>query len=154
MHLHHVVAVSLIVLSAVYGYMRIGAVVFVLHDIPDIVGTAVKASLRSKNTALTLSAYSLLLPCWAYFRLYLLARLIGLIWALEVPILKPVFLGLLSSLWCLHLFWFVQLVLMGYRFYTKKSLPKDSSETEVTGLTLPASNSDSSISDDSSKKGL
>ena len=44
MHLHHLVTLALILLSDAAGFRRIGAIVMVLHDIPDIFSAAIKGN--------------------------------------------------------------------------------------------------------------
>jgi hypothetical protein len=131
MHLHHVVTIFLIVLSDMCGYRRIGSIVFTLHDTPDIVGCAIKAAVIAEDVVLTLSCYVALLATWGVFRLYFLPRLIIDIISSNVPTPHRVgFSVLLGVLVLLHYFWYLQFLLMAYKF-RKTGKTRDISEKKV-----------------------
>jgi hypothetical protein len=128
MHLHHIVTIFLIYLSNHFGYRRIGAVVFVLHDAPDIVGCAIKAAVILENIKLILGTYVPLLLTWGYFRLYLLPLLIiDVIRSGEPLVMRTIFSLMLSTLACLHYFWYSQFLAMAYN-YSRTGKSRDISE--------------------------
>jgi hypothetical protein len=71
MHLHHGVTLSLILASDAFGFRRIGAVVMLLHDFPDIFSALIKGFIAAKHTLGTVVAYVGVLLSWGYCRLYL-----------------------------------------------------------------------------------
>lgn len=77
MHFHHFVTLTLIFASDVMGYRRIGAVVLLLHDLPDIFSALIKGSIAAHNTAMTVVSYCGLLVVWGYCRLYLFSKVWG-----------------------------------------------------------------------------
>lgn len=128
MHVHHFVTILLISGSDMFGFRRCGIVVFLLHDTPDIVGCAIKASLISGGSTLTVTLYAALLFVWAFFRMYLLPVFIIEITRSEIPFWRHImFVVMLSSLVVLHCFWYVQFLIMGWNF-AKKGKRKDISE--------------------------
>lgn len=131
MHLHHLVTILLIFLSDAMGYRRIGAVVFTLHDTPDIVGCAIKAAVVAEEKMLAINIYVVLLAAWGYFRLYLLPTLIIEIIHSSNPYSHRVFFSvLLSVLVLLHYFWYLQFLLMAYNM-RRTGKTRDISETVV-----------------------
>lgn len=74
MHLHHGVTLSLILASDAYGYRRVGAVVMLLHDVPDIFSALIKGSIAVKHNTATVVAYAGVLLSWGYCRLYLFSQ--------------------------------------------------------------------------------
>lgn len=76
MYSHHLVTIALVLLSYSFGYLRIGAVVMLLHDASDIFGDLVKMANYLKwegprfLCAVELCFASVLFT-WAYCRLYL-----------------------------------------------------------------------------------
>ncbi len=131
MHLHHIVTIFLIYLSNHFGFRRIGAVVFTLHDVPDIVGCAIKAAVTIEHTNLILAVYVPLLITWFYFRLYLLPLLITDILYSHVTLSAKITFGLmLGTLVCLHYFWYGQFLYMAYK-YSKKGKARDISEKNL-----------------------
>ena len=128
MHLHHLVTIVLIVLSNVLGYRRSGAVVFTLHDTPDIVGCGIKAAVIAEDVIVTLVFYVALLVVWGMFRLYFLPMLIIDIIHSSIPQAdRVVFSLLLAVLVMLHYFWYFQFLLMAYKF-RKTGKTRDISE--------------------------
>jgi len=84
MHFHHLVTLALILISDVLGYRRVGAVVMLLHDAPDVFSALIKGSIATKNVPMTIVSYAGLLVAWGYYRLYLFALvrfLIHLVWS-------------------------------------------------------------------------
>lgn len=129
MHLHHLVTILLIYLSDALGYRRVGAVVFTLHDTPDIVGCAIKAAVVAEEKLLAMGIFVGLLGAWGYFRLYLLPMLIIDIIQCSEPYARRVFFAaLLSILVLLHYFWYMQFLIMAYNM-RRTGKTRDISET-------------------------
>ena len=76
MYTHHLVTIALVILSYEYGYLRIGAVVMLLHDFSDIFADLVKIANYLKwegprHLFLVELCFASVLVTWAYCRLYL-----------------------------------------------------------------------------------
>eukprot|EP00056_Hartaetosiga_gracilis_P004602 m.76499 g.76499 ORF g.76499 m.76499 type:complete len:252 (-) comp11884_c3_seq1:138-893(-) len=132
MHVHHYVTLALIIASYYYGYMRIGVVVTLLHDVPDISTTMIKLSMSINNIYATLFSLACLLSSWAFFRIYLLSKLIlSIIDAHDYVSLqrRVSFSFLLGTLFLLHCFWYSMFLKMVYNYKTKGKT-KDISEAD------------------------
>lgn len=130
MHIHHIVTVALMTLSDYARFRKVGLVVLLLHDIPDIITYCIKASIQADIKPLIYFFYATLLPTWGYYRLYLLMMLVIYI-ATEAPLTQSdriVFTSLLTVLLALHYFWYGQFILMAMN--SKKKGIKDTTETE------------------------
>eukprot|EP00753_Platysulcus_tardus_P006943 PLAT14712.1.p1 GENE.PLAT14712.1~~PLAT14712.1.p1 ORF type:complete len:347 (+),score=164.85 PLAT14712.1:18-1058(+) len=151
---HHLVAVLLILLSYLYGHYRIGCLVFFLHDASDISSYFVKAAVDTPYTAVTLTAYALLLASWGYLRLYILpAYIITAYWLWDDSHLSEVperitLISMLFVLLVLHMYWYYMFLDMGYGFIIKgkgKGQAADVQDAELTGrgVDLDAAKTDS-----------
>jgi len=123
MTLHHTCAVLLVVFSYYLNWVRIGTLVLFLHDIADVTAYAVKAFVDTKYTKITLTAYAALLMAWGYTRLYVFPFYVIPASLLPDPESTPasrfVWYTSESMLWilqCLHIYWYVLFLVMGYRF--------------------------------------
>lgn len=116
MMLHHIITVFLIVFSFLNNYVRIGALVLLVHDVSDICGSLVKIFINSKYEKLTLTFYFGLLASWIYFRLYVYPFQVINSAIKQVP--NPIheknkfLILLMASLVVLHIYWFIAFLLM------------------------------------------
>jgi hypothetical protein len=135
MHVHHVVTVTLVACSYYFGYLRFGAVVFLLHDVPDIAGYLTKALVEVHSKRAILVAFVLLVGCWAYCRLYLFAQLVFFLYATGETVERSIYYThtvMLGLLLCLHIYWFLLFFAMLVR--TKKTgQTQDISEVKSQG---------------------
>jgi len=108
-----------------FNMMRIGSLVLLVHDLADVPGYAVKSSVDTKNTILTLILYFLLLLVWGYCRLYVFP--VEIIWSgmFEPTIpsntewVRCFLLVMLYGLQILHIFWYYLFIQMGLHFLSK-----------------------------------
>lgn len=70
MMLHHLCAICLMLFSYFENFIRVGSLVLIVHDIADIAGYCIKASVDTVYTKITLSFFISLLFFWAYTRFY------------------------------------------------------------------------------------
>jgi len=125
MLLHHLLAIFLVSFSFISNMIRIGSLVLLVHDLADIPGYAVKSSVDTKNTILTLILYFLLLLVWGYCRLYVFP--VEIIWSgmFETTIpsntewVRYFLLIMLYGLQILHIFWYYLFIQMGLHFLNK-----------------------------------
>ncbi len=124
MVLHHICAVFLVAFSYLTNHTRSGTIVFLLHDAGDIVAYAIKASVDTPYTTVTLTFYAALLAVWGYTRLYLFPVFVvstsiyaapRLVHADVLP-LVTVCSGLLAVLVVLHFYWYGLFIAMGIGF--------------------------------------
>eukprot|EP00056_Hartaetosiga_gracilis_P020213 m.18151 g.18151 ORF g.18151 m.18151 type:complete len:252 (-) comp8258_c0_seq1:176-931(-) len=129
MIIHHIVTLGLIVASNLTGILRIGGMVLLVHNIPDVFISLVKAVKNSGIAPLVYTTAILAIIMWPVFRLYFLGRLTYDTY--ENLHFSPAahfgFVFGLSALVVLHSFWYVKLLNI---FFNYKSSGKvyDSSE--------------------------
>lgn len=111
---HHIVAIVLILTSWWFAYIRLGSVVFLLHDCSDIFLEAARLShmmgLKSiKNTNFVLFAVCFCITRVILFPARILYSISGEAWYVEPPLnrnhYRP-FVALLLSLYLLDVYWF------------------------------------------------
>ncbi len=131
MYLHHVVTVVLVYISWIWGFDRIGTVVFFLHDVPDITGYVMKAIVECKlQTVYQITGWLVLVVTWGYFRLVLFSQVVMWVYEKQHLITQTEFLStfsLLCLLLCLHHFWFIMFFKMLFK-YKNQGVLKDISE--------------------------
>eukprot|EP00049_Salpingoeca_infusionum_P001042 m.44555 g.44555 ORF g.44555 m.44555 type:complete len:295 (-) comp10839_c0_seq2:3420-4304(-) len=131
MHLHHLVTISLIVGSAWCDFKRIGVIIMLLHDAPDVFSAGVKALLAFELETLSYACFAVLVVVWAYFRLYIFYEVLALLFTdqdLSVSD-KRIFGGLLSCLYALHWFWYLQFFQILFRSFRNGEI-KDTTEKD------------------------
>lgn len=113
---HHVVTICLISFSYITKYTRIGSVVMLLHDPSDIFLEAAKISQYLGHEATANVFFVLLLVTWMTTRLFLLPFWLINSALFELPLVlghhppySLLFAGLLCTLVCMHVYWFVLL---------------------------------------------
>jgi len=124
MNLHHSCAIFLVLFSYFNNYVRIGSLVLFVHDIADVVGYSVKASVDTNYTRCTLGLYGMLLIVWAVTRLYVFPfYILHTVLFDGVRALPPEFVAgyhcmeaMLYILQCLHIYWYCLFVIMGYQY--------------------------------------
>lgn len=131
MLLHHVATLILIWMSYAHRIVRVGVLIFLVHDLSDVVGCLVKCANYVKWTKTSLALYFSLLIIWFYTRLWLFPRYVIYdvlfealrlfdpdlilnnkykIWTLQI---------LLVMLLMLHMFWYYLFLRVGWTFLTK-----------------------------------
>lgn len=111
---HHVVHMFLLLVSYVFGYIPIGTVVMFVHDFSDIFMFAMRKWERHENP-IKYTLYVALLVLWAHGRIIKFNEIIQRGWLTQNQFGQAACLIALRVLWCLNVFWFVQLVRRGYR---------------------------------------
>lgn len=151
MLLHHFVTLSLISFCFITGHTSIGVLVTIVHDISDILSYAIKLAVNTASASLALSIYICLLISWIYYRLYALGY--GVIYPIyladyDVRVTQgkgyneiTVYVILLSTLFCLHVFWICLFIKIGLRF-ARKGVIHDSQETKRSEYSDPDTDSD------------
>ena len=137
MHLHHVNTVVLIMCSWQFGYLRIGSVVFLLHDLPDICGYVMQAVVESQLKQAMVASFVLLVITWGYSRLFLFFRLVLYVYEMQHLLTPPVFIShfvMLCILLALHYYWYMMFFKMALTF---KSKGRTQDISEVRSLGLP-----------------
>eukprot|EP00911_Craspedida_sp_UC1_P000192 UC1_evm1s150 len=122
MCIHHFAAIFLILFSYVGPYIRVGTLVLLVHDIPDIVSYLIKAVVDTKWTWLSVAVWGLLVTSWGFARLYVFPLYIiadcytGGHQAIQGhPGLAPLYffmVTLLSTLQVLHMWWYSMFIWM------------------------------------------
>lgn len=151
MILHHVTTISLIVLSYLTNYTRVGTSILLLHDLADVFLESAKIfnyTSKAKGHEWTKHLCDILFVCFAvtFFatRLVMYPRFIIYSVLFEAPDVFGiewigfwVFAGLLVVLQCLHIFWFYLIGKMVYRLITtgieKDERSDDEEEVVIEG---------------------
>jgi hypothetical protein len=132
--LHHIVTVSLLAISYVYSYTRVGALIVALHDFGDIFLYGATALNKLGCAGADTAVFAMFAATFAVTRLVVLPRLVHgvLIESLEMVVSHPTFNGwgmyfetalmhwgaffvMLNTLILLHCFWFTLILRMIYR---------------------------------------
>jgi hypothetical protein len=125
MMLHHTTAVLLVLFSYFCNFVNIGALVLLVHDVADVAGYAVKMSVDTGYTIVTLSIYVTLLAVWGYTRLFVFPLDIIAAITEARPACPPEYYmsynwsylhALLVVLLFLHIYWYVLFIYMGYSY--------------------------------------
>lgn len=111
MMLHHLCTIYLYGFSYMTNCL-IGAVVSLIHDIPDVAIAWTRAWAESEYKAVAAYSFIISLIIWLYTRLTMLPWCIYVsTFKLEVfassPYVQPIFGFLLSCLFILHIYWFI-----------------------------------------------
>lgn len=120
--LHDEATITLLLLSFLNNYLRMGAVILILHDISDIFSYSCKIVVDTKHIYLTLAAFIGLITSWIYTRLYIFPFHVILqcftnnIWARPELVGYTVIAICLIALLCLHVYWFFIFVAIGKKF--------------------------------------
>ena len=138
MLIHHLVTIFIILLSWYAKFIYIGIVVMFLHNISDISTYAIKVLIDTDCNNLTIILFIAVLLTWGWTRLYVLPNIIRQIY-INVPSLigrsnTNIFIVLLGTLFCLHIYWYGLVLNMGY-VKLKKNIIEDTyqrDENEVT----------------------
>ena len=123
MLLHHLCTIYLYGFSYMTNCL-IGAVVSLIHDLPDIPIAWTRAWSESEYKTLTAVSFAFSLLVWLYTRLGMLPYIIYVSTVrLEVytvsPYVQPIFGFLLSCLFCLHIYWYILCLRILANFFTK-----------------------------------
>jgi len=125
MVLHHMCAIFLIIFSYLMNFIRIGTLVFYVHDLADIFSFLIKVTVDTTYTNLIISIYFSLLVSWGYLRIFVYPfYIIGTV-IVDYPrfVLLSVekgyyfFLSMLCLLYLLHVYWYSLFLFMGFKFF-------------------------------------
>jgi len=124
MSFHHITTLSLVI-SSFYGNMiRVGTLVLLVHYVSDISSYATKMFVDTSYKTITFISYLGILASWGYLRLYAFPVLIIRSTLVESTLERVAFgeilyysfnLGL-GLLLCLHCYWYIMFLQMGYNF--------------------------------------
>lgn len=124
MSFHHITTLSLVI-SSFYGNMiRVGTLVLLVHYVSDISSYVTKMFVDTQYKTITFISYLGILISWGYLRLYAFPVFIIRSTLVESTLERVSFgetvyysfnLGL-GLLLCLHLYWYVMFLQMGYHF--------------------------------------
>lgn len=128
MNLHHLCAIFLICFSYMINYIRIGTLVFLLHDIGDLACYLAKSASDTNYKKFIGASWLFLSAAWFVTRLYILPFYV--IWSTSYESIRIVtdtqhhhgfwfFNFLLVLLVCLHVYWWVMIMGMGVKFFVK-----------------------------------
>lgn len=133
MTLHHIITIALIVISFITNFWRVGTSILLLHDLSDVVLEGCKVFNYSSKPAgrkwikdyIVDPGFGVFAVVFFVTRLVLFPRYI--LYSVIIDGYKvygcewggcPVFIGLLVSLQCLHIFWFYLIMRMVVRLFT------------------------------------
>lgn len=132
MFVHHLVTISLMTLSYVCNFTRIGSFVLLLHDCVDYWLELGKLSLYSNRRGLGNFAFAVFALMWFLTRIVCFPLRVLYSSTVEGPDLVGgifpgyfVFNGLLYALQVMHVMWFWIICRMAYRGLVKGNLEKD-----------------------------
>lgn len=137
--LSSLVAIFLAVGAYIEGYAHLAVVLFFLHDLGDCLSFFTKVFVETNSFGAVLSTYSLLMPVWAYTRLYVFCYLL-LPEAYEVLVAndqqQPQLFFLLALLGVHHLYWTVNLFVLGVMAITNPNVDVKKLAAEVPPTSL------------------
>jgi len=124
MALHHSTASFLVLFSYFSNFVRIGAIVLFVHDVGDVVGYSVKATVDTDYRRATISIYVVLLITWFFTRLFVFPFYILHTILFDGTQMLPAadrstyhyLEGMLYILQCLHIYWYALFIIMGYQY--------------------------------------
>ena len=128
MFLHHFVTVALIFCSYITNFLPVGSLVLFIHDQAEVPICFERCIIDLKNLiVLKIIGYLFIMGIWIYTRLIVYPRDViyyGLIVATEnidyMRVGIMIFTVLLSTLYILHIYWFVLLTKMGINLVVNK----------------------------------
>lgn len=138
--IHHVVTVSLVLLSYYFNFTLVGNAVFLTMDISDVWLSASKMlNYHPKTVKLSEFVFAIFVVIWTYFRHYLYGLVIipsawnfldiapekGLDWERELyvcPLAWKIMLGLMIPLQLVCIFWYVLILRILYKAVTGQQL--------------------------------
>ncbi|OUM57264.1 hypothetical protein PIROE2DRAFT_48842 [Piromyces sp. E2] len=119
--LHDMATVTLLILSFLNNYIRMGAVVLFLHDISDIFSYGCKIYVDTENLKSAIFFYVSLVLSWIWTRLYVFPFQVILqcftnnIWARPELVGYMIIAICLVSLLCLHVYWITIFIMIGVK---------------------------------------
>jgi len=125
MFLHHVVTIFLIFFSYMSGYLRIGSLVFFLHDVTDVASYLMKTAVDTQSSLFNKFAFSNLLISWGYGRLFVFPYFLmyETFFSPRYTMMKVngyyFFNSMLVILYCLHVYWYSLFLRMGFAYATR-----------------------------------
>jgi len=132
---HHIVTIILIVFSFVGNMSRVGIVILLIHDLPDIFVFWAKLGANTPYTKFTLTGFVSMLATWGYMRLYVLPFVVFNSSWFEAAAIAGPFPGMyflnacLFFLIILHAYWYVLFIDIGLHFLnTGETVDKQSLE--------------------------
>ncbi|CAB4016055.1 ceramide synthase 5, partial [Paramuricea clavata] len=143
--IHHVVTISLLVFSYTCNFVRVGAVILLVHDVSDVILEGGKVS---KYLCSVVNIQKLCDVIFGVFAVvFFISRLVIFPWWIirsvhfEAPIsfegtmpMYYCFVVLLLALQAMHIFWFYLIARMAYSFLVKGKVRCEMSATSFPGL--------------------
>jgi ceramide synthetase len=136
---HHFITIALIVASYLTNYTRIGSTILLLHDIPDVIMELAKVLNYTSKAKGNDWLRPIVDGLFAMFMIsFFITRLVIYPRHILYSVIKEgvdhfgcqhagcyVFIGLLTSLQALHIFWFYLIARMAYRLLVVGQVEKD-----------------------------
>jgi hypothetical protein len=129
---HHVVTFAVLFASYVSGFHMIGIFVLVLHDVGEVIvdGSKLCVYIKAPMFIQALS-YVALLVSWFYTRLYIFPLYVIHATWFEAPRVMGGYTNViygcnacLAFLLCLHIYWFLLIIRLGYRILSGQDMGK------------------------------
>jgi ceramide synthetase len=125
MFLHHICTIFLIAFSYMSGYLRIGSLIFFLHDVTDVASYLMKTSVDTQSTTFNKMTYTNLLVSWGIGRLFIFPVFL-IKEAMFSPRMVKIYIHgyyffniMLVILFCLHVYWYCLFLKMGFAYATR-----------------------------------
>jgi len=125
MFLHHICTIFLIAFSYMSGYLRIGSLIFFLHDVTDVASYLMKTSVDTQSTTFNKITYTNLLVSWGIGRLFIFPVFL-IKEAMFSPRMVKIYIHgyyffniMLVILFCLHVYWYCLFLKMGFAYATR-----------------------------------
>eukprot|EP00039_Didymoeca_costata_P026856 m.16836 g.16836 ORF g.16836 m.16836 type:complete len:364 (+) comp5819_c1_seq1:153-1244(+) len=115
MLLHHIATVLLEFISYMSGSFRIGCLVLLVHDVPDIFVYFTKACVDGASVPVLLTGYAGMVSSWGFFRLYvfpkeIISKAFEMYYAKDycgcAPMAASFLIFMLTLLLVLHVWWY------------------------------------------------
>lgn len=127
MLLHHSITVFLLGLAYLMNYWPISLMILFTHDVSDAFVCLVRVFVDTRHSVITFFCYVMLMVSWVYTRLIIFPFDLIRVSCYQNPKKEEIYgLGILGAmahaLIFLHVYWFILLCQMGYRFIVHKKV--------------------------------
>lgn len=137
--LSSLVAIFLSTGAYVEGFAHLAVVLFFLHDLGDCLSFFVKVFVETNSFGAVMSVYSLLMPVWAYTRLFVFCYLIlpeAYAVLVEQEPQQPQLFFLMGLLGVHHIYWTANLIVVGFMAVTNPNVDVKKLSAEVPPASL------------------